>query len=254
MQDPREGLNTDGTIRTGACRERVPMAFEPIVSDVLDEFAEVAADSSELHLYGSVATGTACAGRSDVDLVAIDVPEDWCREAGRRLSAHFSFLCRGVEIGHADHLDYVGDGDEAYGNRVFIRHYCVPLAGRDAVRSPSPFQGDARAARGFNGDIGTRLAQWRTGGATARSVARKTLLTAAGVVSVLDGTWTTDRDTATSRWAEIEPRHARGAAMLSTWLDDDSAATAAELDEVLSPDGVVANVADRFAAIVGVWP
>lgn len=181
MRDPREGLNDDGTIRTGACRERVPAEFEPIISAVMNAFDEVADESSELYLYGSVATGTARAGLSDVDLVAIDVGEEWCREAGRRLSDQFASLCRGVEIGHASRSDYAGGGDEAYGNRVFLRHYCVPLAGQCMVRSSEPFQGDARAARGFNGDIGTRLARWCAEGGQARVVARKTLLAAPGL-------------------------------------------------------------------------
>ena len=254
MKDPREGLNADGTIRTGAGRRRVPAAFEPIIAAVLEEFDRVAAVASELHLYGSVAMGTARAGRSDVDLVAIDVPADWCADAGRRLSARFSDLCRGVEIGDAHRSDYTGDGDETFGNRVFLRHYCVHLAGRDAVRSHSPFQGDARAARGFNGDIGARLAHWRTGGGTAQSIARKTLLAAAGVVSVVNDTWTTDRGTAADRWAEIEPDHARGADLLRTWVDDDRTATAAERGSVLAPGGIVDSVADRFAAEIGLWP
>lgn len=234
------------------------MEFEPIISAVLSAFDEVADESSELYLYGSVATGTARAGWSDVDLVAIDVGEEWCRETGRRLSDQFAPLCRGVEIGFASRSDYAGDGDEAYGNRVFLRHYCAPLAGRCVVRSPEPFQGDARAARGFNGDIGARLARWRTNGGQTRAVARKTLLAAAGVVSILDGTWTTDRGTAAGRWSEIEPSDERGAAMLAAWADgngdDDEAVTAAELDAALAPDGIVANVTDRFAAAIGLWP
>lgn len=253
MLDPMEGLNADGTIRTGACREQVPTAFEPVIAAVLDEFAVVATESSELHLYGSVATGTARVQFSDVDLVAIDVPADWCKDAGRRLSVRFSRLCRGVEIGRADRSDYAGDGDEAYGNRVFLKHYCVHLAGRDAVRSQSQFPGDARAARGFNGDIGARLAHWRTGSGTAQSIARKTLLAAAGVVSVMDGTWTTDRVTAAARWAEIDPAHIGSAKLLRTWIDDRTA-TAAEREAVLAPGGIVADVADRFATSIGLWP
>lgn len=253
MRDPREGLNADGTIRTGVGRERVPTAFEPIISDVLDAFDEVADDSSELLLYGSVATGTACVGRSDVDLVALETTEEWCREVGAELSARFSRLCRGVEIGHANRHDTLCDGDEAYGNRVFLRHYCASLAGPDAARSSAPFQGDARAARGFNGDIGLRLAQWRTGDVRAQAVARKTLLAASGVVSILGRTWTTDRETAANRWIEIEPDNAPEAAMLLKWVDDDSTATSAQLDAVLSPNGIVANVTHRFADTIGLW-
>ncbi|MGP5072822.1 nucleotidyltransferase domain-containing protein [Arthrobacter rhombi] len=253
MRDPREGLNADGTIRTGACRERVPTAFEPIILDVLDVFNEVADDSSELLLYGSVATGTACVGRSDVDLVAIDTTPEWCREVGQELSVRFSKLCRGVEIGHASRHDSLGNGDKFYGNRVFLRHYCTSLSGPNVAGSWAPFQGDARAARGFNGDIGLSLTRWRSDTVSAQSIARKTLLAASGVVSVLDRTWTTDRGTAANRWVEIEPCYTHEVAMLLKWIDDDSTATATELNAVLSPNGIVANVTNRFADTIGLW-
>jgi hypothetical protein len=38
-----------------------------------------------------------------------------------------------------------------------------------------------------------------------RRVARKTLLAVAGLVSVHDTTWTTDREGATQRWSVIDP-------------------------------------------------
>lgn len=253
MRDPGEGLNADGTIRTGAGRDRVPTPYEPVIAAALAAFEAVVGDSVELHLYGSVANGTARPGRSDVDLVAIDVPEDWARQTGERLSAQFSDLCRGVVIGRGDHHDYLADGDEAYGNRVFLRHYCVPLAGPDRLRSPEPFLGDADAARGFNGDIGARLVQWRAGSPRAQGVARKTLFAAAGVVSVVDGTWTTDRGIAARRWGEIEPDRGREMDMLLAWADDDSTATAGDLADALAPGGIVANVVVRFSTAISLW-
>lgn len=129
MRDPCEGLGVDGMIRTGADRGCVPAVYEPVIAAVLDAFEGVGDDAAELHLYGSVANGTARVGRSDVDLVAIDVPQDWAWQTGQRLSARFAELCRGVEIGRGSRGDYLADGDEAYGNQVFLRHYCVPLAG-----------------------------------------------------------------------------------------------------------------------------
>jgi hypothetical protein len=253
MRDPREGLNADGTISTGADRRRVSPAFEPIIAAALAAFEALGDDSAELHLYGSVANGTARLGRSDVDLVAIDVPEDWARRTSEQLSTRFSDRCRGVQIGRAGRGDYLADGDEAYGNRVFLRHYCVPLAGRDAWRSPTPFAGDVRAARGFNGDIGLRLDRWRAGDPRPRNVARKTLFAAAGVVSVLDATWTTDRDRAAHRWGELEPDRAREMAELLDWAEDDSTVTAGDLADALAPQGIVAHLVDRFTAIVGRW-
>lgn len=245
MRDPREGVGPDGTIVTGARRDRVPAAFEPLLADVADEFSRSSA--SGLYLYGSVATGTARVGGSDVDLTAIGGSRAWAAAASARLTQRYADLCRGVEIGVAGEDDYVGQGDEAYGNRVFLRHYCVPLAGSDAVRPRIDFPADARAARGFNGDIVRCLERWRSGTAVAAKVARKTLVAAAGVVSVRDGIWTTDRATAVELWEDD------GLRPLLRWADGAEVPSAAELAVVLADGGVVHAVAERFVADIGQW-
>lgn len=252
MRDPHEGLNPDGTIRTGVRRDRVPAEFEPLLVAAAEALGELSDERAELHLYGSVATGLARPGPSDVDLLAIGIPRGWARVVGASLSARFNDLCRGVEIGQADPADFRGEGDAAYGNRVFLHHYCVPLAGRDAVRTAGPFAGDARAARGFNGDIGKCLNAWRKG-ADPRRVARKTLLAAAGLISVHHGTWTTDRGTAARRWAELDPDRADDVAQMLSWAEGSSIPPAADLGTAIGPDGVVAVLVERFAADVGLW-
>lgn len=253
MKDPREGLNADGTIRTGVSRERVPGAFEPVVSAVVAEFENVADDSSALLLYGSVATGAARLGQSDVDLIAYGVAREWCRETGERLSSEFSHVCRGVEIAPTSRSDFSGESDECYGNRVFLTHYCVTLAGVDLAEAWGPFRGDRRAARGFNGDIGACVARWRETPTRARPIARKTLLAAAGVVSILNNTWTTDREEAARQWGEIEPEFAGEAMTLLEWCESDSSVSDDDVQRALAPNGIVANVADRFEATIGWW-
>ena len=259
MRDPGEGLAPDGTIRTGADRSRIPAAFAPVIDDVIAAFDEVAGQDSSLLLYGSVATGTARAGQSDVDLVAIGTAPEWCRSTARDLSARYSDLCRGVEIAPASSPDTrrEDDGvsvDETYGDLVFLRHYCVPLAGADVAGSWMPFPGDTRAARGFNGDIAQCLARWRAEPAPARSIARKTLFAAAGIVSIEDGTWTTDRGAVAGRWSERRPADAEACALLLRWADDDNEATRAEVESVLATDGFVDRVTQRFADTIGLWP
>ncbi len=161
-------------IRTGASRARVAAAFEPVLAAAIEEFDQLQAGSAELHLYGSVATGMARVGESDVDLLLVGGSECWARDLSARLSARFADVCRGVEIGPAPRSAYFGDGDEAYGNRVFLRHYCVPLAGPDALRQPAPFPGDVRAARGFNGS-GFTLRSGGQAPSRAKSLGRRWL-------------------------------------------------------------------------------
>ena len=252
MLDPREGLTPDGMIRTGVRRERVPAALEPVLADLLDEFDGLRSPAAELHLYGSVATGQARVGASDLDVVLIDGSADWAAAIGEQLSQKHSRLCRGVEIGPARRSDYQGDQDEAYGNRVFLRHYCLPLAGPNAIVETGPFPGDRRAARGFNGDIGRRLQQWRSGGARARAVGRKTLLAAAGVMSVRNRIWTTDRETAARAWAESDPGRRGDIEQLSGWANG-SPARPDELAAAIEPHGIVTGLIDRFADEIGFW-
>ena len=226
VADPREGVAADGTIVTGADRSRVPAAFEHLLADAAALASECGAS---LYVYGSVANGTVRPGLSDVDLLSVGLADP--PGLGRILSARYAELCRGVEISAATSADLVGDSDAAYGFRVFLRHYCIHLAGPDPSAAFPAFPADARAARGFNGDIAWHHRRWRQAlesGTAAEGLlgvrgARKTLLTVAGLVSVRDRTWTTDRApraagakssrTSPPRWACCSPGQRRNAAL-----------------------------------------
>ena len=111
MRDPDEGLSASGMIVTGARRERVPTAFEPILEAAGDRVR--GRGSGSLYLYGSVATGAAQVGRSDVDLLTIDVARGDAETIALELSAAFTGVCRAVDVAVADSHDYVGASDEA---------------------------------------------------------------------------------------------------------------------------------------------
>ncbi|MCC2321182.1 nucleotidyltransferase domain-containing protein [Cellulomonas xiejunii] len=132
MTDPDEGVAADGTIRTGARRDRVPAVFEDVLTDAVDS---VGGSGASLYLYGSVATGTARPGASDVDLLSIDLTD--ASAVARRLSTRYADRCRGVEVAAAASGELAGDTDAAYGLRAFLRHYCVHLAG---PTPPLPFR------------------------------------------------------------------------------------------------------------------
>lgn len=259
MRDPHEGLAADGTITTGVERARVPAPFEPVLERAIDAVRAIAPEAS-IELYGSVATGEAIVPSSDVDLLTIGAPPENARAIGRRLSAEFAELCRGVELAPAQPADLHGSHDEAYGFRLFLRHYCVHLAGPDPAGSTTPFVGDARAARGLNGDIAAHLGRWRAalgsvGAAEAvvlgRRVGRKTLLAVAGLVSVHDGIWTTDRSIAADRWGRIHQDLAGGLDQLHGWATAAARADRVELTRQI--DTTVARVAEQFADRIGLW-
>lgn len=255
MADPREGVTPDGLIVTGARRDRVPPVYEPVLAYVLGRVPP----EVSVHVYGSVANGTATVPTSDVDLLTIGLPRADASALGAHASAAFAEVCRGVEIAAASADDYVGEGDEAYGNRVFLRHYCAHLAGPDPGADLPDFAADARAARGFNGDIERLLHRWRAAlgrddpGDLSRRIARKSLLAVAGLVSVHDGAWTTDRAAAAARWSRIEPTLAPDLARLEA-LSESGGAGAEETATLLAEGGVIEQIAARFAAEVGLWP
>jgi len=256
VADAGEGVAADGTIRTGVNRDRVPAAFEPILSDAVDLLGDIGAS---LYVYGSVATGAVRPGSSDVDLLTIDFPD--AAVVGQRLSAQYADRCRGVEIAAAAATDFAGDNDEAYGFRVFLRHYCIHLAGPDRSSTLPAFPADVRAARGFNGDLGHHLHRWRArlaSGTLAADLlgvqaARKTLLAVAGLVSVHDHTWTTDRSRAVRRWGALEPGMATHLDKLNSWSNREQHAAREELVRVLADDGIVRQIVERFATLIGLW-
>jgi uncharacterized protein len=256
VADPGEGVAADGTIRTGAHRDRVPAAFEPVLADAASLLGE---SGASLYVYGSVANGAARPGSSDVDLLSIDLPD--AIVLGQRLSERYADRCRGVEVAAATAGDFAADTAAAYGYRVFLRHYCVHLAGPDPAAPLPAFPADARAARGFNGDIGQHLRRWRqdlesgsvAAGRLGVVAARKTLLAVAGLVSVVDHTWTTDRSRAAQRWGALEPGIADQLSLLHAWADRQRQPGSEEVGRTLDDDGVVAAIVERFSSLIGLW-
>jgi uncharacterized protein len=258
MADPGEGVAADGTIRTGADRRRVPAAFSPVLADAAALAGERGAS---LYVYGSVANGTVRPGLSDVDLMSVGLAAADAAAVGRLLSARYDGLCRGVEFAVAQAEDLAGESDSAYGNRVFLRHYCVHLSGPDLAVGLPAYPADARAARGFNGDIGWHFDRWRRELSSSAlppdllgvRAARKTLLAVAGLVSVADRTWTTDRVRGAWRWGEIDPALAAGLRTLLSWATAERRPASDDVVPALADDGIVAAVVERFADRIGLW-
>lgn len=257
MRDPLEGLSESGTIRTGVDITNVAADFRP-VHQAVTASVRMHAPTASVYAYGSVVTGQARVGVSDVDLLTIGLPTGDAREIGTELSTRFANVCRGVEIGAAQGGDFVGESDESYGNRVFLRHYCVLLEGSDVHRPQHDFAGDRRAARGFNGDIGRHARQWRAAldadhdvGPLAQRIARKSLLAVAGLVSVHDHTWTTDRETSAARWSDIDPGNDAGLAQLVSWAPAPPNAPVELVRDAL--EGTVGAIVSAFSELIGLW-
>lgn len=239
-------------ITTGASADAISSVWAPLLLDARDEVG----DQASLYVYGSVATGMAVPPRSDVDLLTIGLPATAADAISEDLSSRYHDLCRAVTIGPASLADLRADNDAGYGLRVFLRHYCVHLAGDDPAADLPDYPADERAARGFNGDIALHRARWLAEldrGADAKHLgqrmARKSLLAVAGLVSVRDGIWTTDRVAAAARWDELEPDG--GVGQLVAWLSDPPDG-AHDVRRALR--GTIATIERTFAEEIGLWP
>lgn len=257
MRDSAEGVAVDGSIVTGVARGAVSAEYEPVLAAIRDQLEGYPAVAS--YLYGSVATGRAQRSLSDVDFLTVGLSADKAAQFGSELTVEFRSLCRGVEIAAAQAGDLEGTSDEAYGMRVFVKHYCVHLGGPDLSVGLPAYPADARAARGFNGDIALHLARWREAAnrqdpaRLGRQLARKTLLATAGLVSILDGTWTTDRELATQSYVRRQPERAAEMSLLWDWANRTTQPDHGTVLKVLRTDGVVQHVVDEFAKVIGVW-
>lgn len=256
VADPGEGLDRDGLIRTGVGIDRIPERYRPVLDATVD-VVRASAPAASVYAYGSVATGAARSPGSDVDVLTIGLDDVAAAGIAAQLSAQFGGLCRAVEIAAASGSDLVGESDEAYGFRVFLHHYCVHLAGADFDAATTGFPGDRRAARGLNGDIGGHHARWRRADSSTdtaelgRRIARKTLLAVAGLVSIHDATWTTDRQRAARRWSDVHPSLRTGLGELLAWADGSATASSRTVEQ--SIDGTVATIVDQFATAIGLW-
>jgi hypothetical protein len=145
--------------------------------------------------------------------------------------------------------------DAGYGLRVFLRHYCVHLTGDDLANGLPEFLADTQAARGFNGDIAQHVERWKLeleGDSDAarlgKRIARKTLLAVAGLVSIRDAAWSTDRRGCAARWNDLDPDVP--VATLVEWLDSpprDPAVIRRVLKETVAP------IVDAFESDIGLW-
>jgi hypothetical protein len=85
----------------------------------------------------------------------------------------------------------------------------------------------------------------------ARRLARKSLFAVAGLVSVHNATWTTDRQSAAQRWSAIEPDWATHLRQLANWSKSSVHVGAREVGTSL--DGAVTHLIETFDATVGLW-
>jgi uncharacterized protein len=203
-RDPAEGVDAAGYLVTGAGLTNVPPAYRPVIADcvaALTAFPEL----DGLYLYGSVATGRARPPDSDLDLLALWTSTVDASATVAALSARHAAVVRGVGLAEASVDSLAEEAD-----RCFLKHYCVPLAGRDRRADLPRCRPSRQLAIGFAGDLPALLRsivdRAPTREVAARKVARRLLLGVATIESASHGGWTTDRATGAALLAEHHPQ------------------------------------------------
>ncbi len=230
MTDPAEGVDVDGYITTGVDRANLCSPFLEVVAEAVGGCRTRCRDDAVLYVYGSVATGTAVEGVSDLDLLAV-VTSAHDRDAldglARELSARHRGVVREVGLAVTSPDEVFADSDEGVAWRCFLRHYCVCVDGVDLAADLPRCRPSRALVRGFAAgtetvleDVADRLpaASDAEVGELARRAARRLLLAGAVAASIEADTWTTSRDRAVgllcarhARWSDELQRAARWA-------------------------------------------
>ena len=226
----REGVDEDGFIVSGADVKLISAAYEPALDSVVSSLVENVDGQISVYLYGSVATGEACPPQSDIDVLVVTRDgrsSAAVADAAKDLSWRYRHLAREVGIAHATMAGLFGDDIDGLGGRCFIKHYCVPLHGDDLRVQLPRYRPSATMAWAFNHNMAAAIAETRHRLDTAndsgdvkqvcRTVARKVMLAAASLASVINSEWTTDRHRAAAAIAEHYPEWADQAAVALEW-------------------------------------
>jgi hypothetical protein len=225
-RDPAEGVDADGYLVTGASVEHIPAVYRPVVADCVETLTAAFGPRLDgLYLYGSVATGQARPPESDLDLLAVWTSTvDLGRVAAvvRALSTRHGAIVREVGLAQVTTLGLAGDAD-----RCFLKHYCVPLAGRDRRPDYPRYRPSRALADGFNDDLPSVVHRLRStvdaAGTPAeraiagRKAARRLLLAVATIESVSHAIWSTDRATGAALLARHHPEWTDVAARALDW-------------------------------------
>lgn len=231
MTDPAEGVDVDGYITTGADRANLRSPFLEVVDEAVASCRARCRDDPALYVYGSVATGTAVEGVSDLDLLVVVTSahdRDVLGGLARELSAKHRDIVREVGLAVATPDEVVADSDEGIAWRCFVKHYCVCVDGVDLAADLPRCRPSSALARGFAAgteavvqDVADRLPEASDAevGVLARRAARRLLLAGAVTASIAAGTWTTSRDRAVDLLAARHPRWRDELQRAARWAD-----------------------------------
>jgi predicted nucleotidyltransferase len=227
MRDPWEGRDATGAVVTGAHLDRISPAFAGVIKDashaIVARFADLV---HSVHVYGSVATGQAIVGRSDLDLLVVahaPLPSTDLQDVLKPIAAaHPQVRDIGGSVVLLDR--FRGAHPAARADRCFLHHYTVLVHGPHPLPWHPPCIADQALAEGFGALALSRLHDLAANGPSAEDdvpqLGRHLLMAAATLLSIQDGEWSTDRWDAVQRIRRRDP--AAGDNAKAVWTVADS--------------------------------
>ena len=236
----RFGVDKNGAIITEVSLDKVTEQFKPIVDDVLTTVVkDFSSELESVYLYGSIATGKAIEGKSDLDILIV-LKEKASKELGAEISAlenrlteKYASMLRGVGLA-VTNIDEVKSETEASGLMCFIKHLCVCIYGNDLARNVSAFKPTKEVANGFSSDFSDKLEAFKKKLATttlsedemktqSQAFAKRMIRTSFSLVIPRSQSWTTDLKKSTDTFSYYYPEKAKEIRVALQWSEEGSA-------------------------------
>jgi uncharacterized protein len=218
------GVDKNGIIITEVSADKITSPFREIVENILNSIlGEFSTQLNAVFLYGSIATGKAVVGKSDLDILIV-FNEKLTEELSRRvlsleekLTNEYESTLRDVGLATTCVADALSE-KERKGSLCFLKHLCVCIYGEDFTKDIPGFKPSREVAKGFNGDIAKVLESFKgklekgTGAEEikklSQSVAKKIVRTGFSLVMPRSNSWTTNLQTSADTFAYYYPEKA----------------------------------------------
>lgn len=215
------GVDENGIIITEVSIDKITPPFKIIVDKVLHAIlADPASQLDSVYLYGSIATGKAVKGKSDLDIIVV-FKEKANDELLKKISSLEAKLTKEYELIFRDvglattHVDDALSEKERLGGLCFLKHLSVCIYGDDITKNVSGFKPTKAVAKGFNGDIAKSLKSLKEkiknaiSGQEVKKVsqllAKKIIRTAFSLVMPRAASWTTNLQTSVETFLQYYP-------------------------------------------------
>jgi len=251
-RDRAEGIDADGFIVTGASASHMTEPFASVLADVVKTcMRRLGPLVRSMYVYGSVATGQAVPGVSDLDIVLIveKALPDAVSAVSVELSDRHAEAVRGVELVAAARAEVMSEDDSALAWRCFLKHYCVCIHGEDLAGKWPRCRPSRSLVRGLCADRPRSLSDIDTDDTqlATRRGARRLLLAAAAAYSWASGAWSTDRGEGARLLINAHPERGDDTALLLRWCDEGSE----DADALDLLDGYARWLDERLRTMLG---